>query len=116
MVLVALMLLFPPWDYVDPDTSARSSAGYHFVLTPPQPRPAKEVFGPPRFPHQVHVQSSTLRLIVQLLIVIPSTIGLAFLLEPRRYVITTLVGVGFLLIPLGIVSFMFWIVISEWLR
>jgi hypothetical protein len=43
--LVGLMLLFPPWDYFDPDTSGRQSAGFHFFLTPPQPRPAKELLG-----------------------------------------------------------------------
>jgi hypothetical protein len=38
--LVALMLLFPPWDNFDPDSSGRSPAGYHFFLKPPKPRTA----------------------------------------------------------------------------
>jgi hypothetical protein len=114
--LIALMLLFPSWDYVDPDTSARSSAGHHFVLTPPKPRPAQEIFGPPRFPHNVKVQLNKLDLIIQLLIVIPTTLGLAFLLAARRYVITTILGIAFLLVPVGIIAFILWLVISGWLR
>jgi hypothetical protein len=114
--LVALMLLFPPWDYFDPDSSARSNAGYHFFLTPPPPRPAKEIFGQPRFPHNVPVKLSDLTLIIQLLIVIPTTLGLAFLLEARRYVITSIIGIMFLLVPVSIVAFILWVVISEWLR
>src|SRR5260370_29302797 len=35
-VAVAVIILFPPWDYFDSDTSARSPAGYHFFLTPPR--------------------------------------------------------------------------------
>ncbi len=112
---VALMLLFPPWEYFDTDTSARSSAGYHFFLTPPKPRPAQEVFDRPRFPHNVHVLLSEWRLIIQLSFVIPITLGLAFLLEARRSFITIAVGILFLLVPAGILGLILWVVISEYL-
>ena len=49
LILTAVTLLFPPWDYFDPDPSGRESAGYHFFLMPPAPRPAVEVFRDVRF-------------------------------------------------------------------
>src|SRR6267154_982787 len=56
VILVALIFLFPPWDYFDPDTSGRTSAGYHFFLTPPESKSATEIFGQPRYPHMTRVR------------------------------------------------------------
>src|SRR5882672_376031 len=83
-VLVSLMLLFPPWDYFDSDTSARRPAGYHFFLIPPESKSAREIFGPPRFPHMTRVRVNTIRFILQLSITIPVWLGLAFLLESHH--------------------------------
>jgi hypothetical protein len=82
--LVALMLLFPPWDHFDRDSSGRQSAGYHFFLTPPQPKPAQEIFGNARFPHMTSIRLNDVRLILQLFITIPGWLGLLFLRESRR--------------------------------
>src|SRR6267154_2498359 len=82
-ILVALIFLFPPWDYFDPDTSGRASAGYHFLLTPPEPKSATEIFAQPRYPHMTRVRLSTIRFILQLLIAVPTWLGLAFVLESR---------------------------------
>src|SRR5947208_14433014 len=82
-VVVLLMLLFPPWDYFDPDSSARIDAGYHFFLTPPVPKPAilRNVV---RFPDIVRTEKNYFRLILQLLITVPTIIGLAFLFHSKR--------------------------------
>jgi hypothetical protein len=110
--LVSLMLLFPPWDYLDPDTSGRQSAGFHFFLTPPKPRSAEEVFGQARFPHMVHVRLSELQLIVQLLITIPTVVGLAFLFRSERSLVTVALRILCLLVPAFIVGFIIWVVVS----
>ena len=113
---VALMLLFPPWDYLDPDTSGRRPAGYHFFLTPPEPRPVKEVFGPPRYPHMVRIRKNDIRLVLQLLITIPTAVGLAFLFRSKRSIVTTILGILCLLAAALIVGFAVWIVVSEGLE
>jgi hypothetical protein len=114
--LVALMLLFPPWDYFDSDTSARRPAGYHFFLTPPEPKSAKEIFGPPRFPHMTRVRINTIRFILQLSITIPAWLGLAFLLESHRTVISLAVGIVFLIASALVGGFIVWLVVSEGLE
>ncbi len=110
---VALMLLFPPWDYFDNDTSGRVSAGYHFFLTPPEPKSAKEVFGPPRYPHMVRVFVDDFRLIIQLLITIPTTVGLAMMFRRKRSILSTILRVLFLLCAALVAGFVVWIVVSE---
>src|SRR3979409_565965 len=90
--LVALMLLFPPWDYFDPDSSGRSRAGYHFFLTRPNPKTATFTYKV-RFPDLVRVSLDDLRLLIQLLITIPTTIGLTLLLGGKRSVITITLGI-----------------------
>src|SRR5260221_14715718 len=90
--LVALMLLFPPWDYFDPDSSAKSRAGYHFFLTPPSPKTATFSYKV-RFPDIVRVRLDDLRLLIQLLITIPTTIGLVLLLGSKRSWITITLGI-----------------------
>jgi hypothetical protein len=109
---IALMLLFPPWDYFDNDSSGRSPAGYHFFLTPPEPKPVKEIFRPPRFPHMAIVYLNDARLIVQLLIAIPTILGLAILFKAKRSVVS--LGLGILLISCAVlvIGFMAWLVIS----
>jgi hypothetical protein len=115
--LVALMLLFPPWNYFDNDTSGRLSAGYHFFLTPPEPRPVEEVFGePPRFPHMASVLVNDFRLIIQLMIAIPTAVGLAFMFRGQRSRISTILGILFLLCAAFVAGVVVWLVVSEGLE
>src|SRR6266404_5751638 len=102
--LIALMLLFPPWEYFDPDSSGRFDAGYHFFLKPPVPQKGrlKDVV---RFPEIVRVKSNDVRLILQLLIAIPTIVGLMFLFEPKRHRLAVAFGILCLLIPAFIVGF-----------
>ena len=111
--MVALMLLFPPWDYFDSDTSGRRSAGYHFFLLPPEPRPVKDVFGPPRYPHMTKIRVDDLRLTLQLLITAPTVAGLATLFRGKRSIILTLLGILFLLFAAFVVGFVLWVMVSE---
>ena len=114
--LVALMLLFPPWDHFDRDTSGRQSSGYHFFLTPPQPKPAQEVFGNARFPHMTSIRLNDLRFILQLLITIPGWLGLLFLLEIRRTKIGVVLGVILLLVSIFIFGCTIWLIVNEGLE
>ena len=43
LVLFALSELFPPWEYLDGNTSATRSAGYHFYKSPPPIGPPEEI-------------------------------------------------------------------------
>src|SRR6266404_8349871 len=113
--LVALMLLFPPWDYFDPDSSGKSRAGYHFFLTPPNPKTA--IFSyKVRFPDLIRVRLNKLRLLIQLLITIPTTIGLALLLGSKRSVITIILGILCLGFAAFVIGFIIWIDVSAWLE
>ena len=110
---MALMLLFPPWDYFDSDTSGRQPAGYHLFLMPPEPRPVKDVFGPPRYPHMTKVRVDDFRLTLQLLITVPTVAGLAILFRSKRSVILALLGILFLLGAGFVVGFEVWVMVSE---
>ncbi|SRR5712692_5877869 len=113
--LVALMLLFPPWDYFDPDTSGRSSAGYHFFLAPPDSKKATFRYQV-RFPDLVRVRKNDIRLILQLLITIPTIVGLVLMFRGKRSVISTILGILFLLCAAFVACFVVWIVVSEGLE
>ena len=115
-VAVALMTLFPPWNYFDGDTSGRRSAGYHFILAPPAIRPAGEVFGPPRFPHMVRVRPNILRLLLQLVIAIPALLGLAILWRRERSVISIVLGIALTGFALVVFSFAVWMVVNDGLN
>src|SRR5262249_1490675 len=110
--LVALVLLFPPWDYFDADTSGRRSAGYHFFLSPPQPLPAGEVFRYSRYPHMVHVRINDLRFILELAVVVPAMLGLTIAFYPRRSRLVTAAAVLFFSITLLTVGFIIWEIIT----
>jgi hypothetical protein len=111
-IAVSLMLLFPPYVYFDSETSGQKSAGYHFFLKPPQPKPAKEVFGYARLPHMASVRLNDLRLGIQLLIAIPTILGAAILSRPRYSVLS--LSMGIFLVGPGVIAVLFvsWRVLS----
>ena len=113
-LLVVLMILFPPWVYFDNDSSSRSSAGYHFILTPPTLKTPQEMFGVARMrvPNTVRVQLDDIRLIIQLLVTIPIILGLVPLFSSNRTFLK--MGIGFLLIgfALFVLGFILWLEIS----
>lgn len=109
--LVALMLLFPPWEYFDRGTSGQRPAGYHFFLSPPDPKGANFTYPLGIRPHII-VRRNLVRLTLQLLITVPMTLGLAILFRTNRSFITVLVGIFFLVTPLFGVVFLAWIVIG----
>ena len=113
--LVALMLSFPPWDYFDPNTSGTSSAGYHFFLSPPDPKTANFRYNV-TFPEHIRVRKNPVRLTLQLLIVIPMTLGLAILFRTNRSFVTVLAGVFLLVTPVFGVVFLAWIIVGEGLH
>jgi hypothetical protein len=110
-ILLVLMILFPPWEYFDNDSSGRSPAGYHFLLMRPALKSTQEMFGVPklRVPDQVRVEVDLFQLIFQLAVTIPIVAGLLPLLADRRTIIKT--GFGVLLICCGlfVLCFILWL-------
>jgi hypothetical protein len=110
-ILVVLMILFPPWEYFDGDSSRRSPAGYHFLLIPPALKSPQEMFGVPqmRIPNTVRARVDLLRLIFQLLVTIPIAAGLVPLLSDRHTAIKTVFGVLLVGCGLFILGFVLWL-------
>jgi hypothetical protein len=68
--LWGLSELFPPWEYLDGNTSAARSAGYHFYKSPPpekSPEEMKKLFQRREgdFPLSIHVHRDYFQSIVQ---------------------------------------------------
>jgi hypothetical protein len=112
-LLVVLMLLFPPWDYFDPDSSFRSRAGYHFFLAPPDPRNS-EFLRQVRFPDLIRVEVDNVRLLIQLLITIPITLGVTLLFRSSRTSMTIVLSFLSLAVAAFVIAFIIWIDVSEW--
>jgi hypothetical protein len=75
--LWGLSELFPPWAYVDGNTSAVRSAGYHFYKSPPpvkSPDEMKHLFnrqdGDRLLPLLIHVRRAPLQLIAQRIVLV----------------------------------------------
>ena len=89
VALFSMSELFPPWLYKDGWTSVRRSAGYHFILTPPEvksPSEMKRIFSLPdeEFRHGFSVREDFLRLYGQRLTLLFLMAGLLLLLDERR--------------------------------
>jgi hypothetical protein len=110
-LLVVLMILFPPWDYFDNDSSARSPAGYHFILAPPALKSVREMFGVPalRVSNQISVEVDILRLLFQLTVVIPITAGLLPLFADKRSLVKTALGLLLIGCGLSVLCFVLWL-------
>lgn len=110
-VLVALMILVPPWEYFDNDSSGRSPAGYHFILMRPALKSPMEMFGVERLrvPNQVSAEVDIFRLAFQLLVAVPIIAGLVTLFADRLTVVKTVFG--FILIGVGlfVLNFALWL-------
>ena len=89
VALFSLSELFPPWLYKDGWTSARRSAGYHFILYPPQvksPGEMKRIFSLPdeELRHGFSVREDFIRLYGQRLTLLFLMAGLLLLSDGRR--------------------------------
>ena len=84
--LVALMLLFPPWDYFDSDSSMRKLDGYHLLFAPPSRENIKAIFAPDqvRYPESVRIEVDRVRLSVQCLSATTFVLGLFLALGTTR--------------------------------
>ncbi len=110
-ILVLLMILFPPWEYFDNDSSGRSPAGYHFLLMPPPLKSPQEMFGVAemRVPDQVYVQVDLFQIMFQLLVTIPIMAGLIPLLADKLTIIKTAFGVLLIGCGLFVLCFILWL-------
>jgi hypothetical protein len=111
-VFIAAMLLCPPWDYFDPETSGHLPAGYRFFLYPAAPRPASEIFPDARTPHLVHVELNDLRFIFQLATVVPLVIGLTAAFHSRRWWLSVALAVVLIGLSLFVLGFDLWLVVT----
>ena len=73
LVVLILMVLFPPWLYIDENTSYQKSAGYHFLVSPPPVKQYEEMFG---FQNDMPTQS--VRVVLNLARLITQILTLAF--------------------------------------
>ena len=67
--------LFPPWEYLDGNTSASRSAGYHFYKSPPpvkSPEEMKHLFNrrDGDWPLSIHVHRDRFQLIAQRIVLV----------------------------------------------
>jgi hypothetical protein len=87
--LVALMLLFPPWEYFDGDSSMRKHDGCHFPFAPPSRDNIRKVFAPDyiRYPQAVRIQVDQVRLLIQVLSTVFATFGLMLALRTGRPIV-----------------------------
>lgn len=110
-VLVVLMILFPPWEYFDADSSGRSPAGYHFFLMPPALKSPQEMFGVPkmRIPNAVRARVDMPRLVFQLLVTIPVAAGLIPLFSDKPTAVKTVFGVLLIGCGLFVLGFVLWL-------
>jgi hypothetical protein len=67
-----LMFLFPPWLYIDENTSNQRTAGYHFINSPPPMKSHEEMFGFSEYdyynPRAVRKVINLFRLFVQMIV------------------------------------------------
>jgi hypothetical protein len=104
--LIVLMVLVPPWLYLDGNTSNQESAGYHFLFNPPPVTTYQEMFGVPEdevwTTRAVRVHMNWIRLTVQILAVVLFGMGFALRQKTPRpatwgvYVAFGLIALGFL--------------------
>jgi hypothetical protein len=107
-ILVALIVLFPPWEYFDPDSSLRRPAGHHVLFAPPPLKSHAEMFGVPcRFrngcPDSVQIHKPLL--ILQSLFAILTVAGLLSLLAEKLTIIKMILGILFIGVGLFVLGF-----------
>jgi hypothetical protein len=105
--------LFPPWFYEDAWTSAKTSAGYHFLNNPPavkSPREMKEIFSIPEGepPPAVSVGKDRGRLSGQRIILLFLMPGLLLVFDERKTFSMKLVGIALLCIGLAFTAVYVW--------
>lgn len=110
LVSVLLMLLFPPWNYFDPDMSAHPRAGYHFILAPPSLVNAQSAFRyKVRFPDAIRKEIDDILLISQFSIVTPAIPGLMLLFGRRRWM-SVIPGILLLIAAAAATYFYIWLI------
>src|SRR5262245_29694461 len=86
MALMILSELFPPWLYIDNNTSAKRSAGYHFIAIPPtvkSPEEMRMIFPQSYSWDAMSVSKNRARLYLQRMFIPLLTIGLFAFFKDR---------------------------------
>jgi ABC-type multidrug transport system fused ATPase/permease subunit len=113
VILFGLSELFPPWYYKDGWTSAKRSAGYHFLFHRPAvktPAEMNKIFSlPDNGPsHHFSVGRDSIRLYGQRMILLFLMVGLLLMLEERRRFLKTLFGVISLCLGFAFLAIYVW--------
>jgi hypothetical protein len=111
MALMILSELFPPWRYIDNDTSAERSAGYHFITITPtvkSPEEMRMIFPQSYSLEAISVSKNRLRLHLQRLFIPLLTIGLFAFFKDRLSFSLKISGI--LIIFIGVGFAIFWVI------
>ncbi|HEV2799953.1 MAG TPA: hypothetical protein VGW12_05635 [Pyrinomonadaceae bacterium] len=119
VVLCLLSELFPPWQYEDGQTSARRSAGYHFINSPPAPAPyekMKQIFSIPDHdpPHHIRVRVNVLRQHAQRTFLAVLTLGLLLATIRRQNFVLRVTGIMVLLAAGGMALMLLYEPLQLW--
>jgi hypothetical protein len=110
--LVVLMIIFPPWEYFDGDSSMKVHDGYHFILTRLPHENIASVFAPNvvRYPAVVQIRIDNLRLIIQSLSVVAGISGLLIMLGGRRSLGRLAISVS--VFAISFVALVLWVLLT----
>jgi|SRR5918912_4287730 hypothetical protein len=117
VLLFSLSELFPPWNYKDGWTSFSRPAGYHFrAPAVKSPAEMRRIFSVPDDdpPHYFSVRRDKLRLFGQRIILTSLMLGLLLVLEERRSVLKTALGVTFLVFGSCVLALYAFYVWARW--
>ena len=112
VLLFSLSELFPPWYYEHGETSSKQSAGYHFNAPPVKSAAEMKQIFPftDGRPNRFSVGRDRLRLLGQRIILTTLMLGLLLLLEERKSVLKTALGVICLSLALAVSAAYGWYV------
>jgi hypothetical protein len=109
--LMILSELFPPWRYIDNDTSAERSAGYHFITITPtikSPEEMRMIFPQSYGWEAITVSKNWVRLHLQRMFIALLTIGLFAFFNDRLSFSLKISSILIIFISVG--SAIFWVI------
>ena len=96
LFLLTLFVLFPPWLYVNNQTSREYSAGYYFLFSQPKIKSDAEIRKQLSIPDHVDtsfsVKSDKLRFIAQIISIAFFCIGLLLIAADKKSLVKTAIG------------------------
>jgi hypothetical protein len=114
IALIFVSELFPHWYYEDNNTSAKRTAGYHLVTTPPSKKGKDELTAlfaytngnPPYFPGSVDLKKNRARQELQEIVITLFTLALCILVKTNPSRKSRTIGIVVLLFGLPVLAFL----------